>query len=269
MAPSNIYLDLTREFNSGRTRAVVCSGQAVVLHRLAIMSKDGDWVLRDDEEALSHVLRVLAARGAGYRFGAPLDLRWLREGWSAHLEFRHGPLRVRTDFFTRPPRLSPEELDRLWHDSEGCEIPYVNLRHLALLKRTNREKDYAVIGGIARRMTDPSERILFSRSARDLLGCLRETPDLYREIAALRPALSAASVGLEALETALDRERRDLMHENERRLMRYERASRAWREAWPDVSRLMEGIGLLAAHDLLQDRAAGVLPFTPGERDEN
>jgi len=47
MTVSNIYLDLTREFNAGRLRVVICSGQAVVLHRLAVMSKDGDWILRD------------------------------------------------------------------------------------------------------------------------------------------------------------------------------------------------------------------------------
>jgi hypothetical protein len=34
-----IYVELTRELNRGRLRAVICSGQAVVLHRLAIMSK--------------------------------------------------------------------------------------------------------------------------------------------------------------------------------------------------------------------------------------
>ena len=86
----NIYLELTEDFNRGRQRAIICSGQAVVLHRLAIMSKDGDWILREDQDALSHVLSVLAARGATYRFGAPLDLRWLRHGWSSHLEFQHG-----------------------------------------------------------------------------------------------------------------------------------------------------------------------------------
>ncbi len=33
-----IYLDLTREFNAGRLRTILCSGQAVVLLRLAIAS---------------------------------------------------------------------------------------------------------------------------------------------------------------------------------------------------------------------------------------
>jgi hypothetical protein len=59
----------------------------VVLHRLAIMSKDGDWVLREDAEA------------------------------------------------------------------GGTDV--VPLEPLAAMKLTKREKDYAVIGELARRMTDP------------------------------------------------------------------------------------------------------------------
>jgi hypothetical protein len=48
----NIYLELTREFNQGKTRVIISSGQAVVLHRLAIMSKDGDWIVRENHEDL-------------------------------------------------------------------------------------------------------------------------------------------------------------------------------------------------------------------------
>jgi hypothetical protein len=71
-----VYLELTREFNAGATRAVICT-QAAVLHRLAIASKDGDWILREDPAMLDHVLGVLARHGARYRFGAPLDVRWM------------------------------------------------------------------------------------------------------------------------------------------------------------------------------------------------
>ena len=100
-----VYLDLTRQFNAGRLRAVLSSGQAVVLHRLAVMSKDGDWILREEKEALDHVLAVLASRKARYRFGAPLDTRWMAGGWSSHFEFQENGLRIRTDFVTRPPRV--------------------------------------------------------------------------------------------------------------------------------------------------------------------
>ncbi len=110
---ANIYIQLTNEFNAGRLRAVICSDQAAVLHRVAIMSKDGDWILRENKASCRHVLNVLERHGAHYRFGAPLDIRWLAHGWSTHFEFPHQELRVRTDFFTRPPRISAPELTAL------------------------------------------------------------------------------------------------------------------------------------------------------------
>ena len=65
----NPYLQLTEDFNRDRLRVLLSSGQAVVVHRLAIMSKDGDWIVREEAEAVDHVLAVLASRGARYRFG--------------------------------------------------------------------------------------------------------------------------------------------------------------------------------------------------------
>ena len=38
----NPYFALTDEFNRAAMRALLSSGQAVVVHRLAVMSKDGD-----------------------------------------------------------------------------------------------------------------------------------------------------------------------------------------------------------------------------------
>jgi hypothetical protein len=159
----NIYIDLTRQFNETALNAVLSGGQAVVLHGLAVIGQDNEWILREQEPALERVLAVLAERKAVYRFGAPLDLRWTRGGWSAHLEFRHGPVRIRTDFVTRPPRLSPEALDDLWRRQEMCDPPFVDARNLIELKNTNREKDYAVIGELARLLTDPAEQLLTSR----------------------------------------------------------------------------------------------------------
>jgi hypothetical protein len=78
----NVHVDLTHEFNSGRLRAIICGDPAVVLHRLAITSKDGAWILAEDDEALQHVLRTLEQHRARYRFGAPLDRRWMAGGWS-------------------------------------------------------------------------------------------------------------------------------------------------------------------------------------------
>ncbi len=261
----NIYLTLTREFNSGRVRAILAGGQAVVLHRLAIMSKDGDWILREDPLTMEHVLTILERYGARYRFGAPLDVRWMAGGWSAHLEFQWQDLRVRTDFVTRPPRLNQESLQRLWGGVEGQETPFLDAANLADMKKTNREKDYAVIGELARRMTDPDDQILYSRSARDLLDLAQRYPDRVQRLAERRAVLKAIGQGREVFEAALDAERRHLIRANEERLYRYMEAAKPWAAAWPALSRQMDGLALSEAHRLMVRQAETLLPFTvPG-----
>lgn len=266
----SIYLDLTRELNAGAVRAILSSGQAVVLHRLAIMSKDGDWILREDADTMWHVLQVLETHGARYRFGAPLDVRWMRGGWSSHLEFAHAGLRIRTDLVTRPPRLSAADLDGLWRAAECQDVPYVDLRRLAELKKTNREKDYVVIGELARRMSEPRDQLLYSRSARDILALAQRFPALVSELSAARPLLAHVEKGRAALETALDAERRTLIRRNEDRLRAYLDAAQAWRAAWPEVERQTSGMALTQAHAVVVRRAEGLLPLlpAPGGSDE-
>src|SRR5687768_4022180 len=113
---TSLFLYLTREFNQERLRCILNSVLDVVLFHLAVMSKDGDWLVREDEEALLHVLQVLEKHGARYRLGAPLDTRWMQGGWSSHFEFTESSLRVRTDFVTRPPRLASDDLLMLWNE---------------------------------------------------------------------------------------------------------------------------------------------------------
>ncbi len=261
----SIYLSLTREFNEGGLRAILSSGQAVVLHRLAVMSKDGDWILRETEEALAHVLGVLERRGARYRYGAPLDVRWMRGGWSAHFEFRHDVLRIRTDFVTRPPRLDAGDLATLWREQAANEIPVVDPRRLIDLKKTNREKDYAVIGELARLLDDPREQMLASRSARDLIVLAGANPDLARELTMIRPVLAKIGAGPDALAAALDAERRALIRAHEDRLRRYLAAAEAWADVWPRVDAEVAGLPLSQAHAAIAARAEGILPFRPEE----
>lgn len=257
----NIYLELTHRFNTGKLRAVISSGQAVVLHRLAIMSKDGDWILREDSETMKHILTVLSEYGAQYRFGAPLDIRWMSGGWSSHFEFRRDRLRIRTDFFTRPPRIPESTLQKLWKDQEGRDLPFVGIKDLSDIKKTNREKDYAVIGELARLMSDPGEQFLYSRSARDLTTLAKEYPDIVSELMRLRPVLGKISEGRARLEQALDAEKRALIHANENRLEAYMEAAEKWLAMWPDVRKEMAGYPLLEAHEIMVTRAEEVLPF--------
>lgn len=265
----NIYLRLTRDFNAGRPRAVLAGGPAVVLYRLAIMSKDGDWVLREDEETLEHVLGVLAANGARYRFGAPLALPWMQGGWSAHFEFPLEGLRVRTDFVTRPPRLDPVVLSAFWrgldrHPPEP-EDAKLATEQLILTKQTNREKDYVAIGESARLLEEPLSALRHSRSARDILEIAARHPELLVAAQRERPCLMEVGEGREALAAALDAERRGLTALNEERLTRYEDAARDWAAAWPMLQREIEALPLGEAHARMVATATGCLPTTvPG-----
>jgi len=48
------------------------------------------------------------------------------------------------------------------------------------MKLTDRERDYAVIGELARIMPDPADQLRFSRSARDLIVLAEKHPELAR-----------------------------------------------------------------------------------------
>jgi len=263
--PNNPFLQITAEFNAGRLRAIVCSGQAVVLHRLAMMSKDGDWIVRETEEDLAYLRAVLARHGARYRYGAPLDPRWLAGGWSAHLEYRTADgLRVRTDFFSRPPRLSTCQLEALWREQEGAAIPFVGLRELALMKMTQREKDYPIIGELARRLPEVADQLRFSRSAGDLVRLAREHP---REAAREQPARALLTLAIagdrDRLAEALDAERRQLIQADAARLGRYQQAATGWMAAWPGVEARLGALPLEAAHAMVCAAALEHLPFAP------
>lgn len=258
---TNPYLELTREFNRGRRRCLISSGQAVVLHRLAIMSKDGDWVLREDAEAARHVLDVLEQHRARYRFGAPLDVRWLAGGWSSHFEYRAHGLRLRADFVTRPPRVSEAERQRMWQDAEAGGSEVVAVEPLALMKMTMREKDYAVIGELARRMPDVRAQLLYSRSSRDLIRLADAHPEAVADVLPGRPLLAQIDRGRDALDEGLDRERRALMRADEARLARYRAAAEPWAALWPELSGRIADLPLRDAHHVVVAAAEHVLPF--------
>lgn len=267
----NIYLDLTNEFNEGGLRAILSSGQAIVVYGLAFASKDGDWIVRETPESLDHILRVLERHGAHYRMGAPLDVRWMRGGWSAHFEFNRNGERIRCDFVTRPPRLAPDDLGEMWREHEegrGREepVPTIDLRRLAELKKTDRERDYPFIGEIARRVTSLAEQILLSRSARDLIGLWPQiSAHEQAELLLRRPILGDIAQGREVLETSLDAERRALSRVNELRLAAYERAATRWKKEWTQLSREAASLSLTQAHTLMVKRAEESLPEMPNE----
>jgi hypothetical protein len=124
------------------------------------------------------------------------------------------------------------------------------------MKFTMREKDYPFIGALAEQMEGMEDRARYGRSAEELLR-MREAIGVGR-FEELRPAL-AGCVDREAIEEALDRERRRLMRADEVRLARYEAAARTWRERW--MSLKLAELDLVAAHARMVEEAMDVLPF--------
>jgi len=151
----------------------------------------------------------------------------------------------------------------MWRDAEtaGRDVPFTNVVTLAALKKTNRERDYAVIGELARLLEEPADRLLLSRSARDLISLAREYPDVLKDVEGRRPLLSQVHEGRGVLEAALDAERRELIHANERRLQRYMDAASDWVDAWPEISAKISEQPLGEAHATLVTHAEKLLPF--------
>ena len=259
-AVGNIYFELTELFNEPRPVAALASGQAVVYYGVAIMSKDGDWVLRETPAACEQVLSVLESRGARYRLSAPLDVRWLRGGWSSHFEFMDDRnRRVRCDFVSRPPRVSHEVLNRLFDEAGAPPLLTVDVESLIKMKQTQRAKDYAVIAPLATLL--PPERELE----------LTTDPDRILELAAAhgsassRPAVKAARAdrARRAVVVALAEEADDLQQRDRARVAVYEAAST--RYVADCRARSLTNLPLRDAHRGMCEVAGRLLPMHPLE----
>jgi hypothetical protein len=258
---SNVFFDLTREFNADGVVAILASGQAVVFYRLALMSKDGDWVIRESEPACRHVRRVLARRGAKYRLAPPLDPRWLAGGWSSHFEFLDEKRRrVRCDFVSRPPRVAAADVGRMFDEALGeGGLRVVDPERLIRLKQTQRAKDYPVIGELSRRLA-PGREIE-----------LTTDPDRVLELAGSwgagspRECVRAARSGRnrEEVVVALAREIDRLQREDRERLGRYERAAQAYLTALRAA--IEAEMPLEETHEMAVRLAERLLPTNPEE----
>ncbi len=256
---ANVYFALTEEFNADGLIALLASGQAVVFYRIALMSKDGDWVLRETENACRRVRKVLAARGARYRPCPPLDPRWLAGGWSSHFEFfDEQRRRVRCDFVSRPPRIAAEELDAMFSGARGQDpLRVVDPERLIRLKQTQRAKDYPVIAELSRQLSPANELELTTDPDRIL--------ELAGEFGAGSPrdSVHLARLGRprDDVVVALAREIDRLQRDDRLRLQRYEQAARpylaAFRSAVPPEATLDE------AHATAVGLAERLLPTTP------
>jgi hypothetical protein len=233
----NIYFELTREFNALGPIAALSSGQAVVYYRTAIMSKDGDWILKETPQACKRILEVLEKKGAHYRAGAPLDIRWLSGGWSSHFEFAdERSRRIRCDFFSRPPRVPGQVVEKLFSKGEAGQLLVVDIESLIRIKQTQRAKDYPVQAELARFLPPELEVELTT------------DPDRIMELAprvgaaSQRASIEVARAGKDRQDVvvALARELDELQQLDRKRLADYHRASEAHLDAFrhAGISRL-------------------------------
>lgn len=253
----NVYFELTRELNAEGPIAALASGQAVVFYRLAMMSKDGDWILAETPEACRRALAVLGQHGARYRPGAPLDVRWLAGGWSSHFEFFDSKgRRIRCDFLTRPPRVQRDEVAALFAPTPE-ETLVVQVEPLIRMKQTQRAKDYPVIGELARLL--PPEREIELTTDPDRVLALA---DRFGE-GSRRRAVQAARAGRSREEVVVElaREADRMQAEDRARLERFRAAAGTYlRELQPEY---VTELPLPQAHPRLVELAERWLPRDP------
>ena len=252
----NIYFELTEAFNATAPTVALASGQAVVYYRVAIMSKDGDWIICETREACAMVLEELEARGARYRPAAPLDVRWLSGGWSSHFEFfDERRRRVRCDFVSRPPRMSQAAIAALFVSTERPPaLHVVDRATLIALKQTQRAKDYPVIGELATQLSPEGE--------------IEVTTDPDRIVAlaptvghgSSRPAVRAARTSRRAVVVALAEEIDAMQQVDRRRVAAYEAAAQPFLEACRAQD--LSALGLREAHERMLEIADRLLPVT-------
>jgi hypothetical protein len=259
MVTGNVYFDLTEELNAEGTIAVLASGQAVVFYKISIMSKDGDWILRETPEVCQRVLAILGRHGARYRPGAPLDVRWLAGGWSSHFElYDQERRRIRCDFVSRPPRMTLEEIHGLFDpDQPAASLRVLPIEPLIRIKQTQRAKDYPVIGELSRRL--PPQREIELTTDPDRILALAPDYGQGSKRAPVRAALTAGSRDAVVVELAREIDR--LQQEDRARLERYRAASLAYMQRFQ--AEKIGDLNLPEAHERLRDLAEKLLPHNP------
>jgi len=253
----NLYFELTRELNADGPIAALASGQAVVFYRLAMMSKDGDWILRETPAACRRALDVLARHGARYRPGAPLDVRWLAAGWSSHFEFFDPKgRRIRCDFVTRPPRVPIEELSTLFIPAAAPTL-VVPIEPLIRMKQTQRAKDYPVIGELAR-MLPPEREIELTTDPDRVLALAPHHGEGSR-----RRAVQAARDGRSRDEVVVElaREADRMQAEDRARLERFRAAAEPFLREFQAAD--IAALELPEAHRRAVELALRALPLEP------
>lgn len=164
------YRKLSDDFHKNGISSLTTGGIACVLYELVQSTKVCDIIIPIGK--IDAAINILAATDLlGHKchltlkYGAPLDHKWLRGGWSSHTFFGTAPQPVaRVDIFGRPPRVS-----KLTSDENPL---YLSRSGVAQMKKTRREKDWAFVNLLGAQMLEHG----------DIAGVLHiSDPSLLRE----------------------------------------------------------------------------------------
>jgi hypothetical protein len=183
------FRDLLRERG---IRFAITSGMACVYYGLQQNTKDSDWIIEPADLPklrallLEHERRVPPWR-ISYRhiFGAPLVEEYLASGWTSHLAIwpSAGGPEEHVDWFGRPPRV------QRWTVNEDG---FADREVVAMMKRTDRDKDWPIIQGLGAQLAsrqETAEALVHLQSAAELLAMYAAADTTARGIAAQRRPL--------------------------------------------------------------------------------
>ncbi len=247
------YADLEKFFEGlvdrMRQRGVTCaitSGMACVHFGVASTTKDCDALCAPDsaEDFLALLGETLLSGSLpSYRgnLSPPLDVRWLRGGWTSHFFWKTVDDEAYLDVFG----IAPRGTTRWEEELAGL---YASPHTVAEMKRTDRDKDWPFVTALGASMLQAGDqRGWLHIFDFDLLTDLVEKVPIPQEVLARRRSLELAVRRDVRLKPVL-RVERELWEEIDRaRLKVYERAVRPYLSA-VRKSRIPPNAGLIEQH---------------------
>jgi hypothetical protein len=197
-------------------------GQACVFYGAAQFSKDVDFLLLASEENFTGLRSALRELGAERIAVPPFDPAALARGHAVHFRCPSGETKgLRIDVMTRLRDLPPFEV--LWERRTtitvegGAEISLLSVEDLVSAKKTQRDKDWPMIGALVEGHYmatggEPNRErarfwLLESRTPERLLELVQRFPAEKEQLVIRRPLLAlAVASDLPRLREALDAE---------------------------------------------------------------
>ena len=262
MAVDEFLLDLVARLRATGFDCSITGGLACVEYGLVENTLDCD-ILFDSRKSAELVSFLAQAAYDGvncqYRgnLSAPLDARWLGQGWTAHLFWDRGSASAYLDVFGKAPRAQPP-----WW---GPSSPFAPRDTVAGMKRTQRGKDWSQATGLGLQMLREGDERgwLHIFDAEALLELSSRLP-LAPRLLATRPVLRLVLEQDRLLERAVQTEIDFWVKLDRLRLRVFQQASKPYVKALRACS--LEQ-GLLQEHDRRVRVAEELLPPKPLDDD--